>query len=59
MREKERVKERAKEKDKEKKIQQKKKKTNDLERSRVKSGAAAYAHKQVQAWQSLLEDYPV
>ncbi|XP_039895481.1 olfactomedin-like protein 2B [Simochromis diagramma] len=45
MREKERVKERAREKDKEKKIQPKKKKLND-ECSRVKSGAAAYAHKQ-------------
>ncbi|CAI5642286.1 olfactomedin-like protein 2B isoform X1 [Oreochromis niloticus] len=45
MREKERVKERAREKDKEKKIQLKKKKLND-ERSRVKSGGAAYAHKQ-------------
>ncbi|XP_005951639.1 olfactomedin-like protein 2B [Haplochromis burtoni] len=45
MREKERVKERAREKDKEKKIQPKKKKLND-ERSRVKSGAAPYAHKQ-------------
>lgn len=46
MREKERVKERAREKDKEKKIQPKKKKLND-ERSRVKSGAAPYVHKQV------------
>lgn len=49
-REKERVKERAKEKEKEKKAQQqKKKKTNDLERSGPKSGAAAYANKQVQS----------
>lgn len=44
--EKERVKERAKEK--EKKAQQKKKKVNDLERAGQKSGAAAYANKQVQ-----------
>lgn len=42
-REKERMKEKAKEK--EKKAQQKKKKVNDLERQ--KSGAAAYANKQV------------
>lgn len=45
--EKERVKERAKEKEKEKKAQQKKKKVNDLERAGQKSGAAAYANKQV------------
>ncbi|XP_030608210.1 olfactomedin-like protein 2B [Archocentrus centrarchus] len=55
MREKERGKERAKEKDKEKKIQQKKKKMNDLERSRVKSGAAAYAHKQQKDYDSHLK----
>lgn len=46
-REKERVKERAKEKEREKKAQQKKKKVNDLERAGQKSGAAAYANKQV------------
>ncbi|XP_069029385.1 olfactomedin-like protein 2B [Embiotoca jacksoni] len=45
-REKERVKEKAKEKDKDKKSQQKKKKANDLERTGLKSGAAAYAQKQ-------------
>lgn len=41
------MKERAKEKEKEKKAQQKKKKVNDLERAAQKSGAAAYANKQV------------
>ncbi|KAM9323347.1 olfactomedin-like protein 2B [Pholidichthys leucotaenia] len=46
VREKERAKERAKEKDKEKKAQQRKKKTNDLDRPGVKSGAGAYANKQ-------------
>lgn len=47
VREKERVKERAKEKEREKKAQQqKKKKTNDLERSGPKSGAGAYNNKQ-------------
>lgn len=44
-REKERMKEKAKEK--EKKAQQKKKKVNDSERVPQKSGAAAYANKQV------------
>lgn len=46
-REKERARERAKEKEKDKKAQQKKKKVNDLERAGQKSGAAAYANKQV------------
>lgn len=44
---KEHVKERAKEKEKDKKTQQKKKKVNDLERAGQKSGAPAYASKQV------------
>ncbi len=46
-REKQRARERAKEKEKEKRAQQKKKKVNDLERAGQKSGAAAYANKQV------------
>ncbi len=47
MREKERAKEKAKEREREKKAQQKKKKVSDLERAGQKSGAAAYANKQV------------
>ena len=47
MREKERLKEKAKEKDKDKKAQLKKKKVGDMERSGLKSGAAAYGQKQV------------
>lgn len=46
---KEHVKEKSKEKDKEKKVQQKKKKVNDLERAGQKSGAPAFANKQVTA----------
>lgn len=41
------MKERAKEKEKDKKTQQKKKKVNDLGRAGQKSGAPAYANKQV------------